>query len=450
MLDGRHLRGALLDLAVTPSPSWLDAAAIDVGGDPYRVYWADGPRRRLLGWGLAAAERAEGSARFQGLAEGERRIRRSLLRSMPASAPEPELLPLFLAFGFWPRPEWPDVPAASLSLPRLLLDAEPGFPARLWAVARHADAAEALLERGRRALASLAREQEASSPSDTLSALAASRGVDGASPLPPSALLAQVTRAIAALRAGRAEKLVLATAARAAAAEGAASAVAWLEARARAEPEAFHFLAAPRPDHAWLGASPERLVAVQGGRLRSMALAGSRPRGVGPAADAALGEGLLASAKDAREHALVVQDLCARLGALGLRPVAGATGLKRLSRLQHLETPLEADMPTDGSLDLWNLVAALHPSPALGGWPREAALELLAELEQLGEGRGLYGGGIGWLDGRGEGDVTVGIRGLRLAGGQAWAYAGAGLLAESDPEAEAQEIAIKLAAAAAC
>ncbi len=470
-----YLRGIQLDLRFLPSAAGLDS--LDLPDDPYRGYWADGAGRRLLGWGLAVRVGAEGAARFAQLAAGAVQLRGAI---RPVGLPpglDPGLLPFGLGFGFWPHAEWPGYPAAWLALHRLTLDAAPGRPARLWAAAGTAEEAGALLDRMRRQLAAPpagsyspfgstgaagpaepgrtlaanlapATRRTAASPA----ALGSPLGTASAADAPPASLLAQVERAVAALRAGRAGKLVLATERRlslAALGLSAHSPAALLAARACAEPDAFHFLVAPGRDEAWLGASPERLLAIEAGRLVSMALAGSRPRSPDAAADEALGQDLLSSPKDGREHALVVEDLVRRLADQGLAARPGEARLRRLRSLQHLETSVEAILPPQGGPDLLSLAGALHPTPALGGWPREEALRLLAELEDLSLGRGLYGGGIGWIDGRGEGDVTVGIRGLRLHGAALWAYAGAGLLPESDPAAEAAEITAKLAATSA-
>ena len=213
----------------------------------------------------------------------------------------------------------------------------------------------------------------------------------------------------------------------------------------RADADAFHYLLSPARDLAWLGATPERLVAVRDDRMETMALAGSRPRGEDLAADAALGAELLASAKDRAEHRLVVEAIVRGLEGMGLRPEIDGPCLRRLTGLQHLQTLLSADL--GAAITPLDLLAVLHPTPALGGWPRAAALEIIGRWESLPDGRGWYGGGAGWLDGRGQGDVSVGIRGILIRGPQATAYAGAGLVEGSDPEAEAAEIAVKMTAA---
>jgi isochorismate synthase len=191
------------------------------------------------------------------------------------------------------------------------------------------------------------------------------------------------------------------------------------------QPGCFHYLVQPRPACALVGASPERLVAVDGERVRTMALAGSAPRGAGPAADEALGAALLASAKDRAEHQWVVDALRAALAPVATTITAPeAPRLRRLATIQHLETPLEAALPGQG--DILALAGRLHPTPALAGTPRDAALALIRRME--GEARGWYGGLVGWLDAAGNGDLTVAIRCLLLAGDTATAFAGAGIV----------------------
>lgn len=193
----------------------------------------------------------------------------------------------------------------------------------------------------------------------------------------------------------------------------------------------------------FIGASPERLVQVAERRLRTEALAGTAPRGSGAREDAKLGHALLQSDKDRREHAHVVASICRRLGALGVACEAPVEPVLRvLPNLQHLQTPLEAEVPA--GVHLLDLVAALHPTPAVGGVPREAAVPLIAELEPF--ARDLYAGAIGYFDHRGEGEFFVGLRSGLVDGSRARLYAGAGIVAGSDPDAEWRETEMKFTA----
>jgi isochorismate synthase EntC len=169
--------------------------------------------------------------------------------------------------------------------------------------------------------------------------------------------------------------------------------------------------------------------------LEVQALAGTRPRGASPARDRQLGRELLHSDKERREHAVVLDWLCGCLGELtGVTPAAQRPRLRRLASLQHLDSRLTLRLPaavTDGAL-----LAALHPTPALCGRPRGAALALLRELEP--HDRGLYGGVLGFRDAGGC-EARVAIRGALLQGRRLWLWSGAGLVAGSDPASEWRE-----------
>jgi len=188
------------------------------------------------------------------------------------------------------------------------------------------------------------------------------------------------------------------------------------------------------------GRTPELLLELTDEALRTVALAGTAPRGADPERDRRLGEALLADAKIQDEHQAVVRGIAARLRQLGLAlEPPQPPRLRRLAEAQHVETPLRA---ARGQRGLWELVEALHPTPALGGEPQAAAQRWLAEHELL--ERGWFGAPLGWVDRRGDGAAWVTIRGALLEGAQAWGYAGAGVVAESNPAAEWDETELKL------
>jgi isochorismate synthase EntC len=114
----------------------------------------------------------------------------------------------------------------------------------------------------------------------------------------------------------------------------------------------------------------------------------------------------------------------------------------KLPSVQHLYTPLLGRVADGGSI--LDLVEQLHPTPSVGGYPREAALELIREAEQL--DRGWYAGPVGWLDERGEGEFAVALRSALVHGSAASLFAGCGIVADSDPEAEYAESRLKLKA----
>jgi salicylate biosynthesis isochorismate synthase len=192
----------------------------------------------------------------------------------------------------------------------------------------------------------------------------------------------------------------------------------------------------------FVGLSPERLVAQHDGRLWTEALAGSRGRGTGPTRDGTGGgfPELLASAKDLREHAIVVAAIRETLGRWCTRvdhPVRPE--LRPLRDLVHLHTPIVGYV--DRPVHLLEVARALHPTPAVGGMPREAALRWIQRHEPM--ERGWYASPVGWVDAEGEGELVVALRSALLHGGRAAVFAGAGILAESDPLAELRETQLK-------
>lgn len=208
-------------------------------------------------------------------------------------------------------------------------------------------------------------------------------------------------------------------------------------------PDCYSFSFARGNGPSFIGASPERLVRVSKGVVETEALAGSTRRGATASEDAALAEALLASDKDRREQQEVLEDIVARLTPLGLRLEYPARPLvRRLANVQHLHTPVRAALPE--KVRLLDVLAALHPTPAVGGSPRDAAIAQIRELE--GFPRGLYAGAIGWLNARGGGEFFVGLRSALIAGMTARVYAGAGIVAGSTPEKEFAETELKFQA----
>ncbi len=208
-------------------------------------------------------------------------------------------------------------------------------------------------------------------------------------------------------------------------------------------PDCYSFSFAQGRGPSFIGASPERLVRVSKGLLETEALAGSIRRGAGASEDAGLAAALLRSEKDRREHREVVDDIVARLRPLGLAPEFPAQPqVRRLANVQHLDTPVRATLPA--GVQVLDAVAAMHPTPAVGGSPRDAAVARIRELE--GFPRGLYAGALGWLNARGGGEFFVGIRSALVEGARARVFAGAGIVAGSTPEKEFAETELKFKA----
>ncbi|GET44445.1 isochorismate synthase [Microseira wollei] len=190
----------------------------------------------------------------------------------------------------------------------------------------------------------------------------------------------------------------------------------------------------------FIGASPERLIKIQNKELETDALAGSAPRGKTAAEDAYFADGLLSSEKERHEHQVVSNFIVNSLSKLGLNPQRlPLPCLLQLSNIQHLWTPIRAKVP--GKVHPLEIVAELHPTPAVAGVPRNIALEQIRRYENF--DRCLYAAPLGWIDHRGNSEFIVGIRSALIDGCSARLYAGAGIVAGSAPDKELAEIQLK-------
>jgi salicylate biosynthesis isochorismate synthase/menaquinone-specific isochorismate synthase len=197
------------------------------------------------------------------------------------------------------------------------------------------------------------------------------------------------------------------------------------------------------PEAAFVGASPELLVRRRGAGAATVALAGSTRRSADPAVDDHLGEQLVRSAKDRREHAVVARRIARVLGPRSVWVEAESEPtLVRVANIQHLATPVHAQLAEP--LSAIEVASLLHPTPAVGGEPGAAALAAIAELE--GMDRGWYSGPVGWMDAAEDGDWCVALRSALLRDRTAHLYAGAGIVADSNPAAELAETELKLEA----
>ncbi len=196
---------------------------------------------------------------------------------------------------------------------------------------------------------------------------------------------------------------------------------------------------------AWLvGATPELLVSRRGRTVLSHPLAGSARRSSDPDQDARTAQALLGSAKDHDEHRHVVEAIVAAL-APWCRHIDAAPrpSLHATATMWHLGTRITATLD-DPTTPVAALVAALHPTPAVCGTPRQQALDTIAALEPV--PRGFYAGAVGWIDADGDGDWYVAIRCAHLQDRQVRVYAGAGIVADSQPAMEVAETAAKFGA----
>ena len=192
----------------------------------------------------------------------------------------------------------------------------------------------------------------------------------------------------------------------------------------------------PAPDTLFAAATPELLVERTADTVRSAALAGSQERGADEVSDSQLSHELQGSAKNSHEHELVVDSITNRLQQQNGSVVIGDRSVQQFRGVQHLHTPISATFNT--TPHIIDLVAELHPTPAVGGAPRNAALEKMQEAESF--DRGWYAAPIGWFDSAGNGSFAIGIRSALFAGRTVTAYAGAGIVAESNPLSEWNEL----------
>ncbi len=248
-----------------------------------------------------------------------------------------------------------------------------------------------------------------------------------------------VERALAAFEEGRLGKVVLARRADFEFDEDLAPAF-LAEVLEAATPGCFHFYVEPEEGVAFVGASPERLFRREGREVQSEAVAGTRPRGESETDDAELRDQLLGSAKDLSEHAYVrdsirqaMGDLCERLN------VDERLSEMKLARGRHLVSGVRGTL-RKGVTD-WDLLVAMHPTPAVGGHPREDALAEIRASEPF--DRGWYAGPMGWISADAA-EFAVGIRSGLVDGRTLRLFSGAGIVAGSVPEEEWAEIEQKI------
>ena len=205
-------------------------------------------------------------------------------------------------------------------------------------------------------------------------------------------------------------------------------------------PDCYIFSTSNGSGQNFLGASPERLISVQNKQLVTDALAGSAPRGANTTEDLHLANLLLKNRKEKREHKAVSEFIIERLCSIGLKPQQLPLQLLKLSNIQHLWTPIYAHLPPD--IEPLEIVALLHPTPAVAGVSTKVACEKIRHYEKF--DRSLYAAPLGWVDSEGNCEFIVGIRSALIDGDRARLYAGAGIVSGSNPDKEFDEVQLKL------
>lgn len=418
-------------LVALPAPRSTVDAFLTAGADA-RACWASPSGDQMAGLGVAAELRADGPERFEAIARSADALWRTthLIWLDSSAAPAPRLFGGFaFQVGSARGDLWRPFGEAHFVLPRIgyVSDAE-----RAWlGIAVRAETSDAeLAELVTAAAAALERLESSALPRDPRVERAA---VTRARQSSEADFGERVGAIRAAIESGRVEKVVAAR-----------RTVLDLE----PEPDPLGVFEHLRSEGAactrflfaaggatFIGATPERLVRRRGLHVETEALAGSI-RGEGDA------EELLHSAKDLEEHAIVVRELVRCLEPLAASiDVPARAQIQRLNYLMHLRTPVRATLRQ--ARHVLDLVSRLHPTPAVGGVPRERALAWISEHEP--DERGWYSGPIGWFDRVGDGEFCVALRSGLLQGTRAHLYVGAGIVAASDPSAEYAETRLKLA-----
>ncbi len=425
-----------LTLPCAPRPL-TDLLRVAPPGPRFYFESAQSPRA-TAGAGVTALLRAQGTGRFAHLQQQARSLFARLYTPPAArTLPPPALIGGGAFFAdHAPTGGWDAFPSAALVLPRLTLTRhhEQTFLSINLPCLPDETLTQALQRAQREAQAALA----------SLNALPPSE------PAPPAdwtcrepdraAWHETVQRALAFIQSARLHKVVLARTLTVQS-EHPIALIDLLQRLGETCPNCFRFLVEFQAGAAFAGATPERLISIQQGFLRTAAVAGSIRRGVTPAEDQALGDDLLRSVKNRHEHTLVTDYLRTRLAPFTANLNMPETPtLLRLPNIQHLYTPFEGNLRQGcGPLDVLD---ALHPTPAVGGMPLNAALDFIRRCE--GFARGWYAGPIGWLDADGNADFAVAIRSALFHPRQMTLFGGAGIVAGSDPDREWDETSLKM------
>ncbi|MEX0609908.1 MAG: isochorismate synthase [Balneolaceae bacterium] len=205
-------------------------------------------------------------------------------------------------------------------------------------------------------------------------------------------------------------------------------------------PDCYSFLIRQNEESSFIGCTPERLASFNKRNVLTEGLAGSISRGKTASEDAVLEHELLHSQKDLNEHAFVMDAIGENLQRYSeLLEHPATPGIKKLSNVQHLYTPVRAKIKAGVSRT--EVLAKLHPTPAVGGYPREKAMPFIKKLENF--DRGWYAAPVGWINSKGEGEFVVAIRSGLIKKDEARFFAGCGIVEDSNPQKEWEETNLK-------
>jgi salicylate biosynthesis isochorismate synthase/menaquinone-specific isochorismate synthase len=429
-----------------PADVDLSAAVLAARRPDDRFFCLEQPERGgfvLAALGATALIEARGPRRFDEAAQRARELVRRTFADDPADDPSrpPAAGPVLVGgFAFahdgGDSPEWASLAPASLVQPEVALARHEGEARMTVCVA--ADGDETPEDLVARALRRIEELRPAAMPLLDPDPVERTRVASAA---PPSHFEQAVERAVERIRGGELVKVVLAREVRAHAPQPYDPA-AVLGALRETFPACYCWCIGT-PELAFVGASPELLVRRDGQRAQTVALAGTTRRSADPAVDDHLGQRLLHSAKDRGEQAIVTRRIERTLEPVSLW-VASADEpvLVRVQNVQHLATPIRAQLAEP--LAAVELAGLLHPTPAVGGEPREVALPLIPALEGL--DRGWYAGAVGWTDLSEDGEFCVALRCALLRDRVARLYSGNGIVSDSAAADELAETEVKLEA----
>ena len=417
-----------------------------------RFYWErPAENRSLVGVGSTKIIETTGPAYVASAAAAWRELQtRSFVRVLPGNVPVHTSGPLLVG-GFTfdvlntPTSLWQEFPAGLLILPSLLFHCDEESAAltinNTLPHPCHEDDVKQLAAEIEDRLQQLKIIMASESMEASVAELQASgRELAVQDLLPAAEWQGMVASAVQKIRQGEFEKVVLARAVHVSRDEPFDIPATLL--RLRQSYPGAHVFAVQRSERYFVGATPERLVCGVDGQIKTVALAGSARRGATQEEDERLGrEELLNSPKNQAEHHVVVTTISNALSRLCSRVwVADAPHLLKLKNIQHLETPIIGDLLPGHSI--LEAIEDLHPTPAVGGYPRLPALAAIRSMEHL--DRGWYASPIGWIGMSGNGEFAVALRSALVDGANATLFAGCGIVADSDPESEYQESCLKL------
>ena len=399
-----------------------------------RFYWQNADKTlTLVGIGHATVLESEGAdERFSQISASWKKLCAALIKEENDKEPV-----LFGGFSFDPKSVknsvWSSFPTAYFVVPSFQLSITNGKTAiSINLVTESNDAAEQFeklrIERDR--LIHIAQVEE--------SALLLKPEVVSIEELSKENYMKSVEGVTKKINNGEAEKVVIARSVKLNFADE-VSAVTALHHISNEQQESYHF-GLQKEGQLFFGATPERLIEISNGRAYSACVAGSIKRGKSAAEDRELGDELIDDSKNREEHQYVVnmisqvfQTFCTDV------MISKFPRLMKVRDIQHLFTPVEGKV--EQGTDIFSLVQALHPTPALGGVPREIAMEMIRAEEDM--DRGYYAGPVGWTDTAGNGEFAVAIRSALLDRDSAYLYAGGGIVADSESEKEYDETWVK-------